>query len=131
MIKYNPMPSNELWMVESFMGSDKTGEPDFRIQVEGINPVETDLLSANAVSSAIRNTEGLLHKPLLDLDMAAKLIPSSTEGHFHLYIDKPMTWDNYIKLLDVMAEVGILEQGFVDASKYRKATFLRLPHVKK
>jgi len=71
------------------------------------------------------------HKPVLDIDMPVKAIPSSTEGHFHLYIDKEMSWDNYVKLMKVMAEVGILEEGYVNASISREYSACRLPWVKK
>lgn len=72
-----------------------------------------------------------LHIPILDVDMPAMLLKSSTYGHYHLYIDKPMTWKNYCKLLDVLAEVGILEPGFVSVSKRRKRTQVRTPWTKK
>lgn len=72
-----------------------------------------------------------LHRPILDVDMDAMLIPSSTPGHHHLYIDKPMSWEDYRKLLDVMAEVGILEPGYVSVAKKRKRTQVRTPWTKK
>ena len=68
-----------------------------------------------------------LHRPVLDLDMNAALIPSATPGHFHLYIDKLIPWENYDKLLRVMADCGILEQGYVDASIERGYSSARLP----
>lgn len=71
------------------------------------------------------------HKPVLDIDMPVKAIPSSTPGHFHLYIDKEMSWDDYVKLMKVMAEVGILEEGYVNASISREYSACRLPWVKK
>ena len=88
------------------------------------------LAEANVVCSQLRNNSDL-HIPILDLDMDAMLLRSSTYGHYHLYIDKPMTWENYCKLLDVMAEVGILEQGYVDVSKKRGMTQVRTPWTKK
>jgi len=69
------------------------------------------------------------HRPVLDLDFDAALVPSSTEGHWHLYLDALMPWDDYAKLLTVMAEVGILEQGYVDASLARGYSSARLPGV--
>ena len=90
---------------------------------------------ANLVSSIRKDTlpgeEGDRHAVLLDLDVPAFLIPSSTPGHSHLYINKALEQDKYFKLLDVLAECGILEQGYVDASKSQGGTFLRLPWVKK
>jgi hypothetical protein len=42
-----------------------------------------------------------------------------------------MTWENYCKLLDVLAEVGILEPGYVSVAKKRKRTQVRTPWTKK
>lgn len=91
--------------------------------------VPAPLSEANLVCSDRRADD--LHIPILDLDMNAMLLPSSTPGHHHLYIDKPMTWENYQKLLDVLAEVGILEPGYVGVSKRRKRTQVRTPWTKK
>lgn len=71
------------------------------------------------------------HAPTLDIDIPAYLIPSSTPGHSHLYIDVEITWDKYVKLLNVMAECGILEEGYVKASIAKGGTYVRLPHIKK
>ena len=71
------------------------------------------------------------HTPVLDIDVPAALVPSSTPGKHHLYLDVPMTWETYVKLLDVMAEAGILEPGYVGASKARGFTAVRLPWIRK
>lgn len=88
---------------------------------------------ANLVSSRIAgmSLHSNLHAPTLDLDMQCALVSSSTPGHFHLYIDKVMTWENYQKLLIVMREVGILERGFVNCSIEQGQSTLRLPWVTK
>jgi hypothetical protein len=71
------------------------------------------------------------HRPILDLDMDAHLVPSTSAAHHHLYLDKVMTWSNYVKLLDVLAEVGIIEPGYRDASIAREFTAVRLPWITK
>ena len=71
------------------------------------------------------------HRVVLDLDMPAAVISSSTPGHGHLYIDHELSWDEYVRLMDVMAEVGLLERGYVAASKRRGFTTVRLPWVRK
>lgn len=71
------------------------------------------------------------HKPVLDIDMPVKIFPSSTEGHFHLFIDKEMSWEDYCKLMNTMADVGLLEQGYVNASIARGYSAIRLPWIKK
>jgi hypothetical protein len=72
-----------------------------------------------------------MHTPVLDIDVPAQLVPSSTPGNHHLFLDVPMTWEQYQKLIDVMAEVGILQPGYVLASKARGFTAVRLPWRKK
>lgn len=73
----------------------------------------------------------VMHKPVLDLDMPCKLIPSSTPGHFHLYIDQAMSWDAYRALLHALAAAGLIEQGYLNASLARGHTAVRLPWVQK
>jgi hypothetical protein len=92
---------------------------------------ERPITEANIITSLDTTGYGSAHRPVLDLDFDAALLPSSTEGHHHLFIDKLMSTDDYYKLLDVMAEVGLLEQGYVDASKQRSATAVRLPWISK
>lgn len=69
--------------------------------------------------------------PVIDLDIPCRLIPSSTEGHFHLYIDKAVLIDDYWHLIDAMVEAGLVEPGYANASKARGYTAARLPWVKK
>ena len=76
------------------------------------------------------NAEGK-HRPLLDIDFPATVIPSSTEGHCHLYIDKELEWKDYKKLLNVLADLGIIEHGYRGASLARGYSALRLPWIKK
>lgn len=96
----------------------------------------------NAVTSLIRKpptgaslpfweTPARTHKFLIDLDMPAKVVPSSTPGHCHLFIDHAMTWDTYEKLLIALADAGLVEPGYVNASIDQGYTTVRLPHVRK
>lgn len=95
------------------------------------------LREANLISSRVLELEDgstevqRFHRPLLDLDIDAVLLPSTHEGHHHLYIDKPMPWTDYIELLQVLAKVGIIEPGYASASLARGYTALRPPWVKK
>lgn len=93
-----------------------------------IPDVQEDISKAELISSL---TPSGKHRPLLDLDIAAAIIPSSTKGHGHLYIDKELTWKQYIKLLNVLADLEIIEPGYRGASIARGYTALRLPWVKK
>lgn len=70
-----------------------------------------------------------MHAVCLDIDMEAELIPSKTPGHYHLYIEKKLTWENYKKLLEVLAEVEIIEKGYAGASIAKGCTCLRPPLI--
>lgn len=89
-----------------------------------------DIDTANLITSRVDGFEDK-HRPVIDLDLPAKLIPSTTPGHFHLYIDKDMTWSEYDRLLSVMVEVGLVEPGYVEVSRERGYTGVRLPWVRK
>jgi len=85
---------------------------------------------ANLITSIVADNSGM-HRPVLDIDVPCVLVPSSTPGHFHLYIDKPMSWKTYHALLCALGEAGILEGGYVGASIERGHTAVRLPWVSK
>jgi len=71
------------------------------------------------------------HKVVLDIDLPAKLIPSSTPGHFHLYIDHEIPHNDYMNLLLALMKAGLIEPGYYNASLERGFTAARLPWVKK
>ena len=89
----------------------------------------TDLAEAQVIISRIGDTNR--HKPVLDIDFPAHLQPSSTPGHYHLYLDKELTWDKYQRLIVALADAGIIEDGYASASMARKYTATRLPWIKK
>lgn len=103
-----------------------------RLEPENYTPgheLTDNINEAHVITSDTR--AGGLHRPILDLDFPAALIPSTTPGHFHLYLDKEMTWDSYERLLKSLGRAGILESGYVSASIARAYTSVRLPWVKK
>lgn len=90
---------------------------------------DVDLHDATLVTSRVQGSRK--HKVVLDLDMDAALVPSTTPGHFHLYIDKEMDWYHYANLLRALAQVGIIERGFAEASISKGYSSVRPPWVKK
>ena len=42
-----------------------------------------------------------------------------------------MTWEQYVAILEALANAGVVEQGYYRASLLRKGTHLRLPWVRK
>lgn len=86
---------------------------------------------ANLVSSLLYPIYKNTHAPALDIDIPSRLVPSSTPGHFHLYLEHQMTWRRYKRLLRALYKAGIIQRGFYKLSVKRGATFLRKPGVKK
>jgi len=84
---------------------------------------------AEVVSSELKGSK--MHAPVLDLDIPHTLVPSTTEGHSHLYLDVPMPWWKYRLLLHVLAWTGVVQKGYVGASVRRGHTDVRLPWIKK
>lgn len=91
-------------LLDSLDGDDY--EESFR---GGVGQHDVPEPEANIITSLC---EDGTHRPALDLDFPCELIPSSTPGHFHLLIDKPMTETQYSYLLMVMEEVGLIQRGF-------------------
>jgi hypothetical protein len=92
---------------------------------------EVKEVKANLANLASSLCEDGMHRPALDLDLPAEIFQSSTPGHCHLYIDKPMTWAVYARLLVALEDAGLLEEKYVNYSLERKSTMLRLPHIRK
>lgn len=92
-------------------------------------PRMTAEADANLVGS--QTDHAGIHMPVLDLDFPARLEPSSTPGHFHLYLDVPLDWNEYTDMLTSLQRVGVLEDGFVGASLAKGGTFVRKPGVLK
>lgn len=87
---------------------------------------------ANLISSeGTLFEEDEFHYPVIDLDIPCRLIPSSTPGHFHLYIDHPVPQDKYLAMIQAMADAGVVQQFYAEAAKLRGATFVRPEWVKK
>lgn len=84
---------------------------------------------AQVVSSEIEGSE--YHTPMLDLDYSVRVIESSTPGHHHIYIDKPVLWKHYKNVLIALRDAGLIEEAFADVSIKRKSTHLRPPWVEK
>ena len=92
--------------------------------------VPTEEHPANAYFSQDTEHDDI-HWPCIDLDLPARLVPSSTKGHFHLYIDRPVMWDAYVKLLDALVNADLVEVGYRDAAVAQGGTTVRMPHIKK
>lgn len=73
-----------------------------------------------------------LHVPVLDIDFEAALVPSTTEGHYHLYLEGLcLSWPEYRRLLKALARAGVITEGYLRHSLRRKQTCVRRPGLKK
>lgn len=120
-----PWPHRELWRSVQVAHQDEFGDPDdspYNTDEPEEARKQVEARDANLISSRCRNGK---HAPVLDIDFEARLLPSRTEGHYHLYLDKQMPWWKYRILLKVLAWTGIIEPGYYGASVERKMTFLR------
>lgn len=68
---------------------------------------------------------------LFTLNVGAKLLPSSTEGHFHLYIDHETTWNKFLQLMGVMYAAGFLGLDYFQMCVQSEMSFVRKPGVTK
>lgn len=85
-----------------------------------------DRNEAKFVSSRVLDGSGQ-NAPALDIDFPARLVPSSTPGHFHLYLDVEMTWTSYRRLLKALAKAGVIEKSWAKASIASGNTILSVP----
>lgn len=119
-------PLHRLWKAE-FEPNEDYDHDKYVSRVE-----VSDENEANAVSSELAGDGRGTHTVMVDIDLPAQLIRSSTEGHYHLYVDiPPVSWEKYEAWLKASVEIGLIEEGYQRASSERKATFLRVPWVKK
>lgn len=116
-----------------FSANDGESDDEDGLDVEKLIE-ELPLGNSNSVSSKIKNepfAPAGWHLPVLDFDFNVWASESSTPGHYHVILDKPMSWEKYKKLLEVMADCGLLEQGFLNASIEREASWVRTPWTDK
>jgi hypothetical protein len=113
---------------------------------EGIAGRIIDPVNGNAWS--YRAADGSdMHYPCFDVDLVImgddqesllntlfpnhRRVMSSTPNHFHVYSDDLMTWDDYWEALMQLKIAGVIEDGYINTSSQRGATFVRKPHIKK
>lgn len=62
---------------------------------------------------------------------SGNIVPSTTMGHHHLYLDRALSWERYVELLEALADAEIIERPFLEMSRHRRMTLLRKPGVRK
>ena len=124
-----PLTGQMYAQVERFGTSDSPDDPVGNSDSELLTS-KLDDPGVNLITSATAD-DVLIHKVVLDIDFPAKLIPSSTPGHFHLYVDCPIPKDKYIAMVNAMAAAGLVQEGYAGAAERRGYTGVRLPWIKK
>lgn len=108
---------------------------DYTPGSDDLERVECSEPEANLIGSEVEHDvlmgRHTVHAPVLDIDFPARLVPSTTPGHFHLYLDIKMSWPTYRRLLEALADAGVIEEGYAEASIERKNSFVRKPGIKK
>lgn len=127
---FAPLPERDHWHATVLGRSSDDPSPEERYAVRA------DDTTANLIGSSCGVTlyadevqtwdecGEVLHLPVLDIDHACRLVPSETPGHFHLYIEVPMTWEQYRAIIVALAEGGVIEEGYASASLARRCTFV-------
>lgn len=89
-------------------------------------------VEANLVSSApIEPESDDQQLPIFDFDFPVAVCPSSNRNHSHLYINKRISWEAYVRILDAFLAAGLLDKFWVEQTKTRGYALLRLPNILK
>lgn len=108
---------------------DWSGDSTYEADDEGLTHT-AQVSQAQLISSELSARPGF-HYLAIDVDMSAALVPSSTEGHYHLLIGHAMSWPTYEKVLVALNEAGIISDGYLGVAQRRKRTDLRTPWTHK
>ena len=109
---------------------------DFTEGYEDTDRIEMPFDLGNAVGSSRtpgKDGDAARHAVFLDIDngVALRIIPSSTEGHFHIVMDTRARWSEFCLLLELLANMGVIERGYANMMIERGQAFLRMPGQKK
>lgn len=83
--------------------------------------------SANLIGSQFVEGRHPLHKLFIDLDVEHWYVPSSTEGHGHLYVNVDLTPEELQELMNTLAGYGIVGKGWAYQVQGRGENTFRLP----
>lgn len=97
-----------------------------------LEPLQHSSADATLVVSATsKDIKDCTHYPVIDIDVPINIVPASRIGHTHLYINHPVSQEGLFEILHVLAKHGIVEEGYLLASKSRGYSAVRLPWIKK
>ena len=64
---------------------------------------------------------------ILEVEFPIQLIPSTTPRHYHLYLDRKISWEQYVLVLESAHEAGIISIGFYEISIKNGQSMVLLP----
>lgn len=68
-----------------------------------------------------------MNTTLITLNVPAKLVPSKTDNHHHLYIDHETTWEQFYDLLFSLEKIGFIDDDFFQMCSHSEQSFVRVP----
>lgn len=116
------------WMHSSLLDTAKPGEHE---NAETRKHVETWQEANLLYSLADVEDPAQQHVLALDIDLPMRVVPSTHPGRGHLWINKRMPWDDVLKVLAVLVEVGVVAASYEEHSKRRGYTCLRPAFIDK
>lgn len=115
--------------LDEFAAGYVSYEPDGH-WCEGDDPQAT-LVTSKLVPMTPPAWDLSMHWPVIDIDLPCAWVPSTNDGHGHLYINHPVTFEGLIEILTVLNKHGIVQDGYLHAAKIRGYSAVRLPGVRK
>lgn len=96
-------------------------------------PAEEANIASSLLKTGRRSIGGRRHIIAIDIDHPAILVDSSTPGHHHLYVDIPggIPEGAYVEWLEACVKIGLVQPLYVEATRTRGHSDLRLPWVAK
>jgi len=85
------------------------------------NELEADLVGSKTFGKGSKN----YHLPVIDFDFPCYIVESVDPDHGHLYIDHPLPWEDYKKLLETLLEIGLVQHGWYQNAIDDEQTFVR------
>lgn len=123
------------WLTPYFVSDWGNNDSDDKSNNRPSDRKEVSSLDEANVITSLHNDDdnGVRHALVLDIDHPSWLIPSTTPGHYHLYVDVPdgIPSDDYDALLIALANARVIEAGYAGASRARGFTSVRLPWITK
>ena len=90
-----------------------------------------DPVHAKELYLQVRPGEDIEPLPTLRLKVPVKLVPSSSAGHFHLYLEHAMDWELYKNLLLGLRDTGVIGRDFCTMCIRWRVSFLLKPGLAK